>query len=83
GRLDRGVQLITKPFTYVALAEKISDILSAATAPPKILVVEDEVLIQMLVIAYLEELGFVVEATGTAAEAKSKLALLNGGVEAA
>ena len=29
GRLDAGVALIGKPFTYAALAEKISQVLSA------------------------------------------------------
>ncbi|HEY7382572.1 MAG TPA: response regulator, partial [Beijerinckiaceae bacterium] len=27
GRLDRGVQLITKPFTYADLAQKVRDVL--------------------------------------------------------
>jgi signal transduction histidine kinase/DNA-binding response OmpR family regulator len=83
GRVDPGVQLITKPFTYAALAGKLRDILDARTAPARILVVEDELLIQMLAIESLEELGFKVETAGTAADAKSKLRLLNGEVAAA
>ncbi len=83
GRVDPGVQLITKPFTYAALAGKLRDILDAGAAPARILLVEDEVLIQMLAIDSLEELGFKVETAGSAAEAKSKLALLNGEVDAA
>lgn len=52
-------------------------------APPRILVVEDEDLIQMLLSSQLEEWGFSVEVTGTAATAKSKLAMLHGQVDAA
>ncbi len=83
GRLDPGVQLITKPFTYAALSGKIRDMLDARAAPPRILVVEDEDLIQMLLSSQLEDMGFEVEITGSAAAAKSKLALLQGQVDAA
>jgi PAS domain S-box-containing protein len=82
GRVDPGVELITKPFTYAALAGKLRDILDSRTAPARILVVEDELLIQMLAIESLEELGFKVETAGTAADARSKLRLLNGEVAA-
>ena len=52
-------------------------------SPARILVVEDEALIQMVICAYLEELEFEVEVAGTAAEAKRKLELLNGEFRAA
>jgi CheY-like chemotaxis protein len=52
-------------------------------APARILVVQDEVLIQMLAAEYLEELGFESEVAGSASAAKSKLALLKGEVAAA
>jgi signal transduction histidine kinase len=83
GRLDPGVQLITKPFSYAALSGKIRDMLDARAAPPRILVVEDEDLIQMLLSSQLEDMGFEVEVTGSAAAAKDKLALLQGQVDAA
>jgi signal transduction histidine kinase/DNA-binding response OmpR family regulator len=83
GRLDPGVQLITKPFSYAALSAKIRDMLDARAAPPRILVVEDEDLIQMLLSSQLEDLGFEVEIAGSAAAAKSKLAILHGQVNAA
>jgi signal transduction histidine kinase len=83
GRLDPGVQLITKPFTYAALAAKLRGILDARVAQARILVVEDEVLIQMLAIESLEELGFMVEVAGTAADAKNKLRLMAGQIDAA
>jgi CheY-like chemotaxis protein len=82
GRLDPGVQLLTKPFTYEALAERLRDILDAGAAAARILLVEDEMLIQMLAAEYLEELGFAAELAGSAAAARSKLALLKGEVAA-
>jgi signal transduction histidine kinase len=83
GRLDPGVQLITKPFAYAALSGKVRDMLDARLAPPRILVVEDEDLIQMLLSSQLEDMGFEVALTGSAAAAKNKLALLQGQVDAA
>jgi PAS domain S-box-containing protein len=83
GRVDPGVQLLTKPFTYVALAGKLRDLLDARSAPARVLVVEDELLIQMLAIESLEQLGFKVESAGSASEARSKLRWLNGEVDAA
>jgi signal transduction histidine kinase len=83
GRLDPGVQLITKPFTYAALSGKVRDMLDARAAPPRILVVEDEDLIQMLLSGQLEDMGFEVEIAGSGAAAKNKLVLLQGQVDAA
>jgi CheY-like chemotaxis protein len=83
GRVDPGVQLITKPFSYPALAGKLRDVLDAPADPGRILVVEDEVLIQMLLNEYLEELGFKAEIVASAADAKSKLHSLSGEIDAA
>jgi PAS domain S-box-containing protein len=80
GRLDPGVQLITKPFTYAALAGRLRDLLDAGAGRTRILLVEDEALIQMVTTDHLEELGFEVEVAGSAAEARSKLGLLKGAV---
>jgi PAS domain S-box-containing protein len=83
GRLDPGVELITKPFTQAALGAKLRDILDAGKGAPRILLVEDETLVRMLAFEYLEEAGFRVDAAGSAAEALSKLRLIPGGVDAA
>jgi CheY-like chemotaxis protein len=83
GRLDPGVELITKPFACAALAAKLRDMLDAQSGPTRILVVEDEVLLQMLTIDCLEEVGFRVEIAGSATEAMNKLRLVSGGVDAA
>ena len=83
GRLDPGVQLITKPFTYAALATKLRDVLDRQSGPRRILVVEDEPLLQMLVVDNLEELGFKTETAGSATEALNKLRLVAGGFDGA
>ncbi|HEX2337186.1 MAG TPA: response regulator, partial [Hyphomicrobiaceae bacterium] len=82
GKLDPGVQLITKPFTYAALAAKVRSILDAPPRSGRILLVEDEPLIRMAAVEQLEALGFRAETAGSAAEAMSKLKLV-GDVEAA
>jgi len=83
GRLDPGVHLITKPYTYVALASKLRDILDARSRNNRVLLVEDEPLVQMIVVDQLEALGFKVETAGSATEAMNKLKLVNGDIEAA
>ena len=37
GRLDPGVELITKPFTYAAVAAKLADLLDEPKGSPRIL----------------------------------------------
>jgi len=83
GRLDPGVQLITKPFTYTALANKLRDILDQPTGPGRILVVEDETLVQLLLIDNLEDLGLKAEPAGTATDALNKLRLFGGAISGA
>lgn len=46
----------------------------------RILVVEDEILIQMLAVQYLEDAGFIAETADSAAEALEKLQSANGAV---
>jgi CheY-like chemotaxis protein len=82
GRLDPGVELLTKPFTQAALAEKLRDIIDAKSSPARVLVVEDESLIQMLATEYLEECGIKVDTAGSGTEALNKLRLIPGGVDA-
>jgi hypothetical protein len=80
GRLEPGVQLITKPFTYATLAAKLRSILDARAGPARILLVEDERLIRLAAVEQLQELGFKVETAGSATEAMSKLKLIKGDV---
>jgi len=78
GRLDPGMTMIPKPFTYSGVAAKISDILDRGPTRNRVLLVEDEIFIQMLAGDYLEQLGYKVDTAGNAAEALSKAKLLNG-----
>jgi PAS domain S-box-containing protein len=82
GRLDPGVELLTKPFTQAALGGKLRDIIDARSTPARVLVVEDEALIQMLAREYLEECSLKVDVASTATEALNKLHLIPGGVDA-
>ena len=82
GRLDPDVQLLTKPFSQAALAAKMRDMLDAKRHPGRILLVEDEALIRILAVEYLEDAGFAVEEAGSGAEAMNKLRLIPGGIDA-
>jgi CheY-like chemotaxis protein len=83
GRLDPGVQLITKPFTYEALATKLRELLDAHRPACRVLLVEDEVLIQMMAVEHLEQAGIQVEVSSTAADALQRLRLMQGEVDVA
>jgi PAS domain S-box-containing protein len=79
GRLDPGVELITKPYAQAALSTKLRDMLEASEGPRRVLLVEDEPLIQMLAVDFLEDVGLKVDTAGSAREALNKLALVSGG----
>lgn len=68
GKLNPGVEVLNKPFTYMALAAKVREVLGAA-APRRVLVVEDEVLVRMMVVQALRDYGYEVAEAGTADEA--------------
>lgn len=83
GRLDEGVQLLSKPYTYEALARKIRQMLSEKPTHPaietaaghkdspklRLLFCEDEALILSVVQDILEEKGYEVVGAGSAEEA--------------
>ena len=83
GRLDPGVQLVTKPFTYASLGTKLRDILDARGGPARILLVEDEALIRIMTTEHLEEAGYRVEAAVTATDALNRIRLVHGEIDAA
>jgi PAS domain S-box-containing protein len=70
GRLDPGVQLITKPFTFDEFSEKIRKVFDMPDKE-KILLVEDEALISMVTSEALRDFGFTVEEASNAAGALS------------
>ena len=76
GRLDPGVVLLPKPFTFVALAGKLADMLGRSSGPLRVLLVEDEVLVRMVTAEQLQDLGYRVETAGSATEALNKLKLM-------
>ncbi len=83
GHLEEGVQLLTKPFTYVALAAKLHAVLGTISRSRRILLVEDEALIRLSALDQLEEIGFEAEGVGSATEALARLKALNGDLVAA
>ena len=72
GRLDPGLQLLTKPFTRAQLASRVRDVLDAQSVPMAgqgvALVVEDEPLVRMFVAQTLEQRGLEAVQVGTARE---------------
>lgn len=78
GRLDPGVQLVTKPFVYDVLAAKIRDMLDLEGGPKHILLVEDDPLIRMVTVEELSDLGFKVEEAANATEALNKVRIAAG-----
>jgi CheY-like chemotaxis protein len=73
GRLDEGVQLLSKPYSREDLARKVRALLRKAQ--PVVLVVEDDPLVRMAAVDMIETLGFVAL---HAAEAGAALAILRG-----
>jgi CheY-like chemotaxis protein len=77
GRLDQGIDLLVKPFTFEALAARIREVLDRLRRRPdevRILVVEDEILIRLYLVQTLRELGCEVEEAASADEALRKFA---------
>ena len=62
------------------VAAKLADMLDEPTGPPRILLVEDEVLVRMVATDQLEDLGYRVETAGSATEAMNKVKLMEGDI---
>jgi DNA-binding response OmpR family regulator len=77
GRLDENVELLSKPFTFAALANCVRTLLDRKGADrarcARILVVEDEPLVRMFVVDALAEEDFATEEAGSFADAMSRL----------
>jgi PAS domain S-box-containing protein len=73
GRLDPGMELLTKPFTRAQLASRIRDVLDAPARPqkgePVALIVEDEPLIRMFLADLLGDVGYRTVQVSSAREA--------------
>ena len=83
GRMDPGMALIPKPFTYAAVAAKLADLLDKHAGEPRVLLVEDEVLVRMMAAEQLQDLGYRVETAGSSMEAMSKVELMEADIAVA
>jgi CheY-like chemotaxis protein len=72
GRLDQHPDWLTKPFTFAALVVKVQELLGSGATQPRILVVEDELLVRMMVADTLTEAGCHVEEAVSATEGLAK-----------
>ncbi|HEY1927624.1 MAG TPA: response regulator [Caulobacteraceae bacterium] len=72
GRLEPGVQLLSKPFSYGALGAKIRAVLDAPRPTPRVLVVEDDPMVRLTIVEALLEAGCQVDEAATASEAMAK-----------
>ncbi len=85
GRLDAGVELLSKPYTREALARKIRQVLARTDRPKsasaseqkgkklRVLLCEDDVLIRMSTTEMLESMGLTVTEAGSGSEALAAL----------
>jgi CheY-like chemotaxis protein len=77
GRLDPGIELIKKPFSFAALAARIRELLDGDIGRKeigaRILVVDDEYLLSAFVADMLAEWGLTVDVAGNFKEALAKI----------
>jgi CheY-like chemotaxis protein/nitrogen-specific signal transduction histidine kinase len=81
GRLDPGVEMIAKPFTYQGLAEKIADVLDAGRTG-RVLIVEGDETVRMFAVETLLETGNAVDEAATASEARGRVRAAGGRYDA-
>jgi PAS domain S-box-containing protein len=93
GRLDAGVDLLGKPYTRAALAQKIRQVLTsqkqklaqaasairAADQPLRVMLVEDDEPLRAMTAELLEHFGYVVAQAGDAESALEQLAMCTQG----
>lgn len=77
GRLDTGVEMIAKPFTYQALADKIANVLDAGQTG-RILVAENDPTVRLSAVEALESAGYAVDEAATASEALGRVRAAQG-----
>ncbi len=77
GRLDQGVQIIAKPFTYQSLGKKLEEVLEAGQTG-RALIVDGEQPCGGGAIRSLEQLGFTLDWTARASETLARLRAARG-----
>jgi len=80
GRLDPGVEMITKPFTFEALAQKVRDMIDTGTG--SVLIVEGESTVRSLLVEAMAASGLRIEEAGTGGEALGKVRAAQGRYDA-
>ena len=81
GRLDAGVEVIAKPFTYQALAQKVADVLEAGRIG-RILLVAQNASARTSAAHALVELGYSVDQAATGSEALGRARAAQGRYDA-
>jgi DNA-binding response OmpR family regulator len=85
GRLDAGVDLLSKPFSFAALATRIRDVLDRkhGSEGVRILLVEDEELVRAYMVELLAESGWEAEEARSFQEGLTKFTAAGDGISAA
>ncbi|WP_164549811.1 PAS domain-containing protein [Altericroceibacterium xinjiangense] len=81
GRLDEGVEMISKPFTYATLSEKVADILEKGRTG-RVLLVEGEPTVRMFAAEGLTSAGYAVDEAANGAEALARVRASRGRYDA-
>ena len=81
GRLDAGVEMIAKPFTVSALAQKVRDVLDTGKSR-RVLIVEADATVRLLAAEALTNASYGVEEAANAAEALGKVRAAQGRYDA-
>jgi CheY-like chemotaxis protein len=82
GRLDPGVSLITKPFTFSGLASKVAEMLVGDMIERLVLVVEDDEYVRPVIVDALESAGYRVGEAASALEAANRIRAAGDYIEA-
>jgi CheY-like chemotaxis protein len=81
GRLDEGVEMISKPFTYTSLARKIADVLDKGQTG-RVLLVEQDATVRMFAAEGLTSGGYQVDEASNPAEALARVRAARGRYDA-
>ena len=77
GRLDEGVEMVGKPFTYATLAEKVADVLEKGRTG-RVLLVGDEPTLRMFAAEAMTGAGYAVDEAANRTEALARLRAARG-----
>jgi PAS domain S-box-containing protein len=81
GRLDPGVDMIAKPFTYHALGQQVRDVLDRGRTG-RLLVIQADGAVRVLTVEALTEAGYALDQAATGVEALSKIRAAQGRFDA-